>query len=269
MDANLIKSMVAQIALCAGSLVFFSKSIPALAQANTASRDSPAIEPIITEESLPEDAGECNLRTTAVYHADVLEPATALPRTQVFCGFSRRWGGEIEVPMARIDGRYEPGDIGTNVKYTMHEQTSRIPALVLGIEATLPTQRSDPNQNTDERNVEVQPFVAVLKQVRGLTIQGNVGLGIVYGGSEREYRAAYNGALTVPLGNIGFALVGEVNVAFSPLETTLSFSPGLHYSLGKDRYVALALPVSSSNGPARVGAVFQFQMRVRRGRNSE
>lgn len=259
--------MVAQIALCAGSLVFFSKSIPALAQANTASRDSPAIEPIITEESLPEDAGECNLRTTAVYHTEVLAPA--LPRIQVFCGLSRRWGGEIEVPMARIDGRYEPGDIGTNVKYTMHEQTSRIPALVLGIEATLPTQRSDPNQNTDERNVEVQPFVAVLKQVRGLTIQGNVGLGIVYGGSEREYRAAYNGALTVPLGNIGFALVGEVNVAFSPLETTLSFSPGLHYSLGKDRYVALALPVSSSNGPARVGAVFQFQMRVRRGRNSE
>jgi hypothetical protein len=116
------------------------------------------------------------------------------------CGFSRRWGGEIGVPMARVDGRYRPGDVGATVKLKLREQTSRIPALVLGIETTFPIQKRDPNRDTDESGVEVQPFVAVLKQLHGLTIQGNVGLGIFHGESEREYRATYNGAVAVPCG---------------------------------------------------------------------
>src|ERR1700693_4782113 len=155
---RLIKSTIAQIAFCAGSLVFFGTGIPAVAQGNTALHESPAIEPITTEESLPEDAGECNLRATAAYHADALEPA--LPRTPLFCGFSRGGGGEIDIPMARIDGRYAPGDIGATVKYKLREQTSRIPALVLGIETTFPTQGRDATKHTDESGVEVQPFVA-------------------------------------------------------------------------------------------------------------
>ena len=267
MEANLTKSTVTQIACCAASLAFFATGIPAVAQGNPGLRESPVIEPIVTEESLPEDAGECNLRTTAAYRAGVLD--TALPRIQLFCGFSRRWGGEIGVPMARVDGRYRPGDVGATVKFKLREQTSRIPALVLGTETTFPTQRRDPNRDTDESGVEVQPFVAVLKQVHGLTIQGNVGLGIFHGESEREYRAKYNGAVAVPLRHTHFALLGEVNAASSPLGATLSFSPGLHYSLGKDRYVAFALPISSNHGPTLVGAVFQFQMRVRRERVSE
>jgi len=190
-EASLAKSTVTRIFGYAVSLLFVGTSILAVAQVNTTLRESPVIEPIITEESLPEDSGECNLRTTAAYHADVFEPATALPRTQVFCGFSRRWGGEIGLPLARVDGRYGPANVAVAVKYKLREQTSRIPALVLGIETTFPTGRG-------ESGVEAEPFVAVFKQVHGLSIQGNVGLGIRHGGREREYRAAYNGAVAVP-----------------------------------------------------------------------
>src|SRR5204863_9958225 len=166
-------------------------------------------------------------RMTA-YHAGNLEPVTALPRIQLFCGFLERWGAEIDVPMVRVDGRYGPGNVGATVKYKLREQTSRMPAFVLGIETMFPTQRLDPDKDTDESGVELQPFVAVLKQVHGLTLQGNVGLGILHSGSEREYRATYNGAVAVPLWRTGVALLGEVNAASAQPGATLSFSPGLH-----------------------------------------
>jgi hypothetical protein len=270
-EAKLAKATVAQIACHIVSLVFIGTGIPAAAQDTVAPRDSRRIiDPIITEESLPEDAGECNLRMTAAYHAGGYEPVMALPRAQMFCGFSRGWGGEIELPMARVEGRYGPGDFGAAVKYKLRAQTSHVPALVLGVETTFPTQWRDSYKDTNEGGVEVQPFVAVLKQVHAIAIQGNVGLGISNSGSKREYRAAYNGAMAVPLRHTGFTFLGEVNAASSlPVGATLSFSPGLHHSMGKDRYMALALPVNRGHSPSRVGVVFQFQMCIRRERGSE
>jgi hypothetical protein len=116
-EGRLAKSTLTRIFYTAVSLAFFLTGIVAMAQGNTPLRDSRIIDPILTEESLPEDAGECNLRTTAAYHAAAPEPMAVLPRTQVFCGFSRRWGGEIDVPLVRIGGLYGPGDVGAAVKY--------------------------------------------------------------------------------------------------------------------------------------------------------
>jgi hypothetical protein len=110
---SLTRPAATQIAGCVVGLIFFGIGVPAVAQENTALRESPVMEPITTEESLPEDAGECNLRTTAAYHARALEPMAAV---QLFCGFSPRWGGEIEVPIVRVDGRYGPGEVGATVK---------------------------------------------------------------------------------------------------------------------------------------------------------
>ena len=231
------------------SLVLFGTSITAVAE---------VIEPIITEESLPEAAGECNLRMSATYHADVFEPATALPRAQLFCGFSRRWGGEIDVPLAREEGRYGVASAAVAVKYKLRGETSHIPALVLGMEAKFPTGQG-------ESGVEAGPFIAVFKQVHGLSLQGNIGLGLRHSGREREYLRAYNGAVAIPLRHTGFALVGEVNAESSRSGTMRAFSPGVHYSLGKNRYVAFAWPISASQGSARAGLVFLFQTRVRGG----
>ena len=144
----------------------------------------------------------------------------------------------------------------------LFEETSHLPALVLGAETTFPTQRRALDADTNESGVEVQPFVAVLKQVRGLAIQGNIGLGIRHSASHREYQSAYNGAVALPLRHTSFALIGEVNASFSPLSNTLTFSPGIHYSLGKNRYAAFALPVNRYKGSVRVDAVIQFQMGI-------
>jgi hypothetical protein len=187
---------------------------------------------------------------TATYHADVFEPATALPRAQLFCGFSRRWGGEVDVPLAREEGRYGVASAALAVKYKLRGETLRIPALVLGMETTFPTGQG-------EGGVEVTPFIAFLKQVYGLSLQGNIGAG--------NRHRAYNGAVAVPLRHSGFALVGEVNAESSRSGTMKAFSPGVHYALGRNRYVALALPISASQGSARAGLVFQFQTRVRGG----
>jgi hypothetical protein len=258
----LIRSIATQFACCVVGLIFFAIGIPAVAQEITALRESPAIEPVITEESLPEEAGECNLRSTGAYHARIHEPRAAL---QLFCGFSRRWGGEFDLPLAQADGSYGLGEVGTTVKYKLRGQAALIPALVLGVETTFPIQRRD----SDEGGVEVQPFVAVLKQMHGLTFQGNVGLAIRHSGIEREYQREFNGAVAVPLRHTGLGLLAEVNAESSASGTTPSFSPGIHYSLGKNCYMAFALPVSRRNGLTRLGAVFQFQMRVRRQRVSE
>lgn len=258
------------IACCAASLILLGANAPARAQGNAAHGEVRVIEPIITEESLPEDAGECNLRTTASYHVGVLETLTDLPRAQLFCGFSRRWGGEVDVPMERSGGRYGPRESGASVKYKLREETSRIPALVLGLEATFPVHGRDPDEQGN--GVEVQPFLAVLKQVRGFTLQGNIGVGILRNGSsKREYRAAYNGAVVIPLRSTRFTLVGEVNAASAQSGATLAtlFSPGLHYGLGRDCYIAFAAPLGRRHGATSIGAVFQFQMRVRKGQASD
>jgi hypothetical protein len=252
----------------AGPLVicFFTLVCQASAQVNTTplAIESVAVEPILTEESLPEEKGECNLRMAAAYHVEAVDPATALPRTQLFCGFSQRWGGELDVPFAQGSGaekRYGLGDISVSIKIKLREQTAFVPALVLGLETMLPT--GSPEKGTGESGVEVQPFVALLKQVRSISLQGNIGLGMRHSGSEREYRTSYNGAVGLPLRQTGFALLGEVNGSCSPSGfAAISITPGLHYEIGKNRYVAFGIPVSLT-GAHQVGAVVQFQFRVR------
>jgi Putative MetA-pathway of phenol degradation len=263
---DIMKHAPALLVICFLTLVCLGAPGRASAQANTKPGDIEAIavEPILTEESLPEEKGECNVRMTAAYHVEAAEPATALPRTQVFCGFSSRWGGEFDVPFAQgsgAQGRYGLGDISASVKYKLREQTARIPAFVLGLETMLPT--GSPEKGTGETGVEVQPFVALLKQVHSVSVQGNIGLGMRHSGSEREYRTSYNGAVGLPLRQTGFALMGEVNGSYSPSgPPAISVTPGVHYEIGKNRYVAFGMPVSLA-GARQVGAIVQFQFRVR------
>lgn len=226
-----------------------------------------AIEPIVTEETIPEAKGECNLRMTARYRADALEPPAALPRAQLFCGLSQRWGGEIDVPLAlgeETGARYGFGDVAVTTKYLLRDQTRFMPALVMGLDTAIPF--GNPAADTGESGVEIEPFLAVLKQAHGLTFQGNVALGIRHGGAERECRTIYNGAVAVPLRHTRWAPLGEANGTHGPTGTAvLAFAPGLHYSLGSDSYIAFALPVTAYGAQRRCGGVLQFQMRVRGG----
>ena len=261
-----MKHMAAPLVICLFTLVCLGGASRASAQGNPTPTviESIVVEPILTEESLPEEKGECNVRMTAAYHVEALAPATTLPRTQVFCGFSSRWGGELDVPFAQgsgVEKQYGLGDVSASIKYKLREQTARLPAFVLGLETMFPT--GNPEKGTGESGVEVQPFVALLEQVRSVSLQGNIGLGIRHSGSEREYRPSYNGAVGLPLRKTGFALLGEVNGSYSPTgPAAISVTPGVHYEIGKNRYVAFGLPISMT-GARQVGAVVQIQFRVR------
>jgi hypothetical protein len=263
---DIMKHMAAPLVIRLFALVCLGAAGQAFAQGNTtpAAIEPMAVEPILTEESLPEEKGECNVRMTAAYHVEATEPATALPRTQLFCGFSSRWGGELDVPFAQgpgAEGRYGLGDISASIKYKLREQTARVPAFVLGLETMFPT--GSPEKGTGESGTEIQPFVALLKQVRNVSLQGNIGLGMRHSGNEREYRTSYNGAVGMPLRQTGFAVLGEVNGSYSPTgPAAISVTPGVHYEIGKNRYVALGMPISLT-GARQVGAVVQFQFRVR------
>lgn len=263
---DIMKRIAAPLIICLSTLVCVGATGRAFAQANTTPDgiESIVVEPILTEESLPEEKGECNVRMTAAYHVEALQPATAIPRTQVFCGFSLRWGGELDVPFAQgagAAGRYGLGDISASIKYKLRDQTARMPALVFGLETTLPT--GNPEKGTGESGTEVQPFIALLKQVRNVNLQGNIGLGIRHSESEREYQTSYNGAVGLPLRKTGFAVLGEVNGSYSPTgPAAISVTPGLHYRIGENRYVAFGIPVSLT-GARQVGAIVQFQFRVR------
>jgi hypothetical protein len=148
---------------------------------------------------------------------------TVLQCTREFCGFSRRWTGEIDVPQVRRGVRNGPGDAGA---------------------------------------ANVQPNVAVRKQVRGLAIQRNIGLGISHSASHREYQSTYNGDMALPLQHTSFALTGEVNASFWPLSNNLTLSPGILYSFAKNRHVVFAPPVNKHKGSVRVDAVIQFQIGI-------
>jgi hypothetical protein len=241
---------------------------PAEAQERTGGA---GIAPVVVEETLPEEPGACNLRITGAYRAVALQPETATPRAQLFCGFTSRFGGEIAAPLARgtEEGhKYGLGDVGLAAKYLLREGGGISPALVAGLETEFPT--GNPARGTGERGTEFHPYLAVLIHTRRVIYQGNAGFAVRHTGAAREFRPAYAAAAALPVHRSRLALLGEWSRAYTPEgAATFVLSPGIHYSAGKGRYFAFALPFATGGAPRRMGAVIQFQMRVHGGGEAE
>ncbi len=251
-----------QVAQAVLIMVWLSAGLPARAQDTARESRSAVIEPILIEETLPEENGECNLQINLAYRATGVEPETSLPRLQLFCGFSQRFGTDIDVPMAGISG-YGIGDAGITLKYMLHNQSARLPALVAGLETVFPT--GNPDRGIGEGGVELQPFLAFLRQFRGFGIQGKVGMGVRHSGDARDYRTSYGGSLAVPIHSQRWAVLGEFTGSHSSSgEDVFSVSPGLHWSLGNGRHMGVGLPIALTGPVRRVGVVFQFQTGLRR-----
>jgi hypothetical protein len=58
------------------------------------------VEPILTEETLPNEPRELSLRLTTDYRKKDSEAMAVLPRVDVFYGLVERVGVELSVPMA-------------------------------------------------------------------------------------------------------------------------------------------------------------------------
>lgn len=74
--------------------------LPALAQDEQANgTSSEFVEPIVTEETLPNEVGDWDLRLSCGYtHRKEARTADCV-RAQVFFGIARRWGGEVNLPL--------------------------------------------------------------------------------------------------------------------------------------------------------------------------
>jgi hypothetical protein len=223
------------------------------------------VEPIATEETLPAEQGEWVLRWSGDY-LRAHEPSAHLPRAQLFFGIANRVGAEIDLPFVVSGGRaggYGVGDLATTIKWLVAGNVERAhaSAVTLGCEVAWPTGNADSGMG--EGATEVRPFVGVLQEFRGLTIQGNVGW-------ERQLEAAgedglaYGWALALPTADrrlTAFAEVGGRWVRRGEA-STLAVSPGFRYELAPGMSAGFAVPLGLRSGMSRWGVMAQFQFRL-------
>jgi hypothetical protein len=250
--------------LLASALVFVSSSV-VVGQTPATRPAAAVVEPIATEETLPAEPGEWVLRWSGDY-LRAHEPSAHLPRAQLFFGVANRVGAEIDLPFVVSggrDGRYGAGDLATTIKWLVAGSVERAHprALTLGCEVAWPTGNAD--SGTGEGATEMRPFVGVLQEFKGLTLQGNVGW-------ERQLKTdgedglAYGWALALPTADprlTAFAELGGRWVRHGD-SSTLTVSPGLRYELAPGMSAGLAVPLGLRPAMSRWGIIAQFQFRL-------
>ena len=229
-------------------------AVPSAAQTDGKPAAEP-VEPVLTEETLPNEVGEWDLRISVEYppRPGVL----TLPRLQLFFGITERLGGEVELPLLAARpgvARYGLGKAGVSVKWLLR------PAFVLGLEAELPT--GDTAIAEGGKATEIAPFVAVLHQVGPITIQGNVPFALEFEDGQTRRSIGYNWSAAVPLRAPAWHLLLELNGRSSldgePAEVAVS--PGIHHALGARTYAALAVPVGLTAATPDWRVVVQCQL---------
>src|SRR3984885_3809529 len=172
-----------------------------IAQASSSDPEVHVVEPIITEETMPNEPGDWDLRFSGSYSWQGAEGFGFVPRTQLFFGIANRWGGEIAVPLAfaRQDAHnHGVGDISATVKYLVRKPTVRVPGFVLGLETTFPSGNA--GNGLAEGVFESVPYVAMVYASRRVVLQGNFKYSLVHRIRETDAnnQIVYNGAVAFP-----------------------------------------------------------------------
>jgi hypothetical protein len=219
------------------------------------------VEPIITEETLPNDLHELSLRLTTDYREqDQGERVGALPRLDVFYGLIERVGVELSIPFAyhrdaeRED--YGIGDVSVALKYLVLEHGAKWPAVVVGVESGFPTGST--SRGLGEGAYELTPFVALLKDFGPCSLQGNIGWSKQVSGEHNE-RVVYNWAFAVPLCERKVYLLAELNGAAGS-SPEVAVAPGIKYNFTHEMFVGVAVPIGLNTHTPDWGIVTQFQV---------
>lgn len=223
------------------------------------------IEPIVTEETIPTEKGELDLRLSLEYGEEKRNLSATAPRLQLFYGVIERLSVEVNLPFEYRKNEtkaYALGDISTSLKGLVLAHGERTPAVVLGIEAGFPT--GNKARETGDDVFEITPFLAILKQVSVFTIQGNLGWSKEIGlhGAEASDSFVYNWAAAYPIYRKTIHVLAEIN-GRHPLgedASTLAFAPGIKYNLRENQFIALAFPVGLNRETAPWRIVAQFQI---------
>lgn len=217
------------------------------------------IEPIITEETMPNEPKELTLRFGTDYRQRNDEANAALPYLEVFYGLVGRLGATLDLPTAYhkegTGSAYGLGDISASLKYLVVPQSRSVPAVVFRLEADFPSGNEHLGLGTGA--YELTPYLALLKDFGPLVVQGNFGWSKQVTG-QREDSWVYNWALAVPLHTRKLYLLGEINGDWgSPNHAALS--PGIKYLFSEKFSVGVAIPIGLTKSTEAWGVVTQFQ----------
>jgi hypothetical protein len=248
-------------------LIFVSAALlpPRLTRAEEEGKPETAIvEPILTEETLPNEPRELSLRLTTDYRKKDSEVMAVLPRVDVFYGLVERVGVELSVPMAyhkgEAGGDYGVGDLSLGLKYVIVEHQRNVPAVVVGLEAGFPTGNQD--RELGEGAYELTPFVALLKDFGPFSIQGNFGWAWQVTAA-RQDQLNYNWAVAVPAFNRRLHFLAELNGDLGRLHSS-TLAPGLKYNIKGETTIGLAVPIGLNSSAPNWGIVAQFQIGIGR-----
>ena len=250
--------------LLASVLVFVASSA-ASGQTLATPAGAAIVEPIATEETLPAERGEWVLRWSADY-LRAHEPSAHVPRVELFFGLANRLGAEIDLPFVaggEPGGRYGVGDVGTTIMWLAagSGEGSHPHALTLGCEIAWPTGNRE--AGTGAGTTEIHPFVGVLQEFKGLTLQGNVGWErqLETGG---EDGLAYGWALALPTADRRLTALAEVGGRWvrQGEASTLAVSPGFRYEMAPGMSAGLSVPLGLRSEMSRWGVIAQWQFRL-------
>jgi hypothetical protein len=240
-------------------LALLLPSSPAQSQDSSAEARTEFVEPIITEETLPNEPGEWDLKISCAYARARTEVSANCLRTQLFFGIAPRWGVELENALSNISGD-RPDEarakLGAALKYLIRKPAMRGPALVLALETGVAVGRP---QSSQEGRVELQPTFAFLQSLGHSTLQGNAGYALTPGGVKTTQRAVYNLSVAVPWSRAKWHAFAEVTGSAGDGLPEIAFSPGVKHGFAGGHFLALGLPIGLNSSSPSVGAVFQVQ----------
>jgi hypothetical protein len=221
-------------------------------------------EPVITEETLPNDVGDWELRWSADYASHEAGSSTLRsPRAQIFFGIVERLGAEIDVPFVlsrQHDMQYGPGDFGATVKWLATESANHTVAMTLGCELAFPT--GNVAKRTGEGAAEVHPFVGFRAGNDAAVVQGNVGWARMLRAEDLNARVPYNWAVVVPVGDRPVGLTLELNggIGLNGAPSEVMAAPGFRAGVWRRASIGVAVPFGLTSTSDRWGLVVQWQM---------
>jgi len=225
-----------------------------------------SVEPILTEETLPNEVGEWDIRFIFDYFKNDEVINATLPQVQLFFGIFKNLGGEISLPLnySKVDKvEYGFGSISTSVKWLIINQGYTIPAVVLGFEVGFPTNSF--SKETEERAFELSPYIAFLKDFGQVSFQGNLSRAVELPvpGGEKNYRTDFNIAFSFPIFEGKADVFAELSSSWLTMEQNELFvSPGIKYNLNDEDCIALAVPLSLNNQRSNFRIIFQYQLEL-------
>ena len=221
------------------------------------------VEPIVTEETMPADVGQWDLRMSCSYE----QRRTTMPvdclRTQLFFGIAPRWGGELGLSTSNVSGDRKNdsrGEVSATVKYVLRSPNQRGPALVLALESAAAIAKPG---TAEAGRIEIRPAFAFLQPIGRTTLQGNIGYGFRPSANMTERSLGYNISAAVPLRPGRWYAFTELVGTAGTEPSTIAFSPGLRFPLGERHYAAIGVPIGMNSSSAAIGLMLQVQFSLK------